>query len=452
MPAMLNVTREIDEHKVSPFQVRVLILCGLAVMADGFNTQAIGYVAPAIVRDLHLARTALSPVFASSLIGLTIGALAFGPIADQLGRKKIIVGCTAFFAVLSLLTAAAHSLESLIVLRFFTGLGLGGVMPNAIALTAEFSPHRSRGTMVMTMFCGFPIGATVGGFLSAAIIPAFSWRAVFLLGGMLSLFLVPVLWRILPESIRYLVLRKNRSEEVRDLLKAMNPLLVFNADTSFIIGEESASGMAVGHLFREGRSVTTVLLWIAFFGSLLDLFLLSNWLPTVFHDAGINLSLSVVSTALFQFGGVIGTLALGGVVDRFGMYRVLSVTYMFAAIFISLLGPSHSIVAIMICTFCAGVGIIGGQTGANVLAASIYPTYIRATGVGWALGIGRIGSIVGPVVGGMMLSRHWPLTTIFLAAALPALCGSLAINQMGRRQKLALGESSNGALVAGIAK
>jgi AAHS family 4-hydroxybenzoate transporter-like MFS transporter len=203
MPAMLNVTREIDEHKVSPFQVRVLILCGLAVMADGFNTQAIGYVAPAIVRDLHLARTALSPVFASSLIGLTIGALAFGPIADQFGRKKIIVGCTAFFAVLSLLTAAAHSLESLIVLRFFTGLGLGGVMPNAIALTAEFSPHRSRGTMVMTMFCGFPIGATVGGFLSAAIIPAFSWRAVFLLGGMLSLFLVPVLWRILPESIRF---------------------------------------------------------------------------------------------------------------------------------------------------------------------------------------------------------------------------------------------------------
>jgi AAHS family 4-hydroxybenzoate transporter-like MFS transporter len=191
---------------------------------------------------------------------------------------------------------------------------------------------------------------------------------------------------------------------------------------------------------------------MVFFASLLDLFLLANWLPTVFHDAGISLSLSVIATALFQGGGVVGSLALGWMVDRFGVYRVLTGIYFLGAIFIALLGPLHSIAAIMACTFGAGIGIIGGQTGANVVAALIYPTYIRSTGVGWALGIGRVGSIVGPVIGGIMLAQRWPLPTIFLAAALPALCGSLAIYLMGCRQDSAKGENRVASLAPDVAE
>lgn len=429
-----------------------MVLCGLAVALDGFSTQAIGYVAPAIARDWHLGREALAPVFASGLIGLMIGALAFGPIADRSGRKRIIIACTAFFGALSLATSAAHSLDQLIALRFVGGLGLGGVMPNAIALTSEFSPRRNRGTMVMVMFCGFPIGATIGGFAAASIIPAYGWQGVFILGGVLPALLVPVLVWMLPESIRHLVLQSDKAAEVRELLSCVNREFAFPPGTQFVIREERAPGLAVGHLFRHGRALPTLLLWIVFFASLLDLFLLANWLPTVFHDAGISLSLSVIVTAVFQGGGVAGTLALGWVVDRFGVYRVLTAIYLLGAIFIALLGHLHTIAGIMTCTFGAGIGIIGGQTGANVVAALVYPTYIRSTGVGWALGIGRIGSIVGPLVGGIMFAQRWPLPTIFLAAAIPGVCGSAAIYLMGHTRLVVTDETPASALAPDVAK
>jgi MFS transporter, AAHS family, 4-hydroxybenzoate transporter len=308
------------------------------------------------------------------------------------------------------------------------------VMPNSIALTAEYAPQRRRGTMVTIMFCGFPIGASIAGFAAVPILPAFGWRGVFVLAGIMPLLLAPVLALLLPESIRHLVIHGGEADRVRRLLALVNPRLLFESDTNFVVREERAPGMPVGHLFRQGRAIPTILLWIGFFMSLVDIYLLSSWLPTVFHDAGITLSLAVIATAVFQGGGVVAALVLGGLVDRFGAYRVLSITYFLGAVCIALLGYSHSIVSILCCTFFAGAGVLGGQTGSNALAASFYPTYIRSTGIGWALGIGRIGSIVGPIFGGIMLSLHWPLTNVFMAAAIPSLVGSGAIFLMGRTQ------------------
>jgi AAHS family 4-hydroxybenzoate transporter-like MFS transporter len=433
----VDVPALLDQQKLGWFQLRLLGLCALVVMLDGFDIQSIGYVAPAVARDLHLSYAQLSPVFASGLLGLTIGALICGPLADWFGRRIMIITGTLFFAVFTLATAMAASLPSLILFRFVSGLGLGGVMPNAIALTSEFCPRRRHGTMVMVMNSGFPLGSALGGFAAAPIIPAYGWRSVFILGGILPLVLVPLLIFLLPESIRYLVLTGNKPSRIAALLARMNPRLSFSSETSFVIHEQRAPGIPVAHLFREGRALPTLLMWIVFFVSLLDLFLLTNWLPTVFHDSGITLTLSVIATALFSGGGVIGAWALGCIIDRFGPYRVLSVNYFLGAVFVALLGPSHSIGAIMICTFFAGVGIIGGQIGANLLAASFYPTFIRSTGVGWALGIGRVGSIVGPVFGGILLSRHRPLTTIFLASAIPVVFGSAAVFAMGRTQIVA---------------
>jgi MFS transporter, AAHS family, 4-hydroxybenzoate transporter len=383
---------------------------------------------------MNLDPAALTRIFAWGLVGLMLGALTLGPVADRFGRKPVIVTCTLFFGLLTLATAFAHSANSLTVLRFLASMGFGGTMPNAIALTAEYAPHRRRGTMITIMFCGFPIGATIAGFAAVPILPVYGWRGVFVLAGLMPLVLVPVLALLLPESIRHMVIHGNKTARVRQLLARVSPHLVFGSDTIFVVREERAPGLPVAHLFRQGRALPTVLLWIGFFMSLVDIYLLSSWLPTVFHDAGITLSLSVIATAVFQGGGVVASLALGSLVDRFGAYRVMSITFFLGAISVAFLGYSHSIVSIMCCTFFAGAGVIGGQTGANALAASFYPTYIRSTGVGWALGIGRIGSIVGPILGGTMLSLHWPLSTIFLAAAIPSLIGSGAIFLMGRTQ------------------
>src|ERR1700733_1643466 len=430
----VNVPALIDEQKVGSFQIRILVLCALAATLDGFAAQMIGYVAPSVARDMHLGPAALTRIFAWGLVGLMLGALIFGPIADRFGRKPIIVICTLFYGIVCLATAKADSGMSLAVLRFIAGLGFGGVMPNAIALTAEYAPERRRGTLITIMFCGFPIGATIAGFAAVPILPAYGWRGVFVLGGIMPLLLAPVLALYLPESIRHLVIHGENGDRVRQLLARVNPKLIFGSDTNFIVREERAAGMPVVHLFKQGRANATVLLWIGFFMSLIDIYLLTSWLPTVFHNAGITLSLSVIATALFQGGGVVASLILGSFVDRFGSYRVLVITYLLGAVCVALLGYSHSIVSIMACTFCAGAGILGGQTGANALAASFYPTYIRSTGVGWALGIGRIGSIVGPIFGGVMLSLHWPLTTVFLAAAIPSFIGGASILLMGRTQ------------------
>ncbi len=430
----VNVPALIDEQKVGAFQIRVLILCALAATLDGFAAQMIGYVAPSVARDMHLGPAQLTRVFAWGLVGLMLGALTFGPIADRFGRKPIIVICTLFFGLITLATAKADSGTILAILRFLAGMGFGGVMPNAIALTAEYAPERRRGTMITIMFCGFPIGATIAGFAAVPILPVYGWRGVFVLGGVMPLLLAPVLAVMLPESIRHLAIHGEKSNRVRDLLARVNPQLIFAADTNFVVKEERASGMPVVQLFRQGRAISTVLLWIVFFMSLIDIYLLTSWLPTVFHNAGITLSLAVIATAVFQGGGVVASLMLGSFVDRFGAYRVLMLVYLLGAACVALLGFSHSIVSIMACTFFAGAGILGGQTGANALAASYYPTYIRSTGVGWALGIGRIGSIVGPIFGGLMLAAHLPLTNVFLAAAIPSLIGSAAIFLMGRTQ------------------
>jgi MFS transporter, AAHS family, 4-hydroxybenzoate transporter len=423
---VIDIPDYIDRQPVGAFQIRVLLICAAVLFIDGFDTQAIGYVAPALAKEWKLARGALGPVFSAGLFGLMIGALVLGPLADRIGRKRIIVLSTAAFGIGTLLTILAQDAEWLMALRFLTGLGLGGAMPNAVALTSEFSPHRRRATMVMMMFAGFSIGAALGGLVAAALIPAYGWRSVFLVGGLVPLLLVPLLVSLLPESIRYLALVGGRDREVSDLLQRVTPAAKFARDARFVVQEPRLSGLPVAHLFAERRGTTTLLLWVVFFMSLLDLYLLSNWLPTVLNDLGVSVSVSAAIGAMLQVGGVVGTFTLGRLIDRFS-FHALALTYVFAAGAVAAIGfTSHSTGLVTIAIFAAGFCIVGGQIASNALTATFYPTAIRSTGVGWALGIGRVGSIVGPLVGGIMLGRNVGAQSLFAVAAIPALIAAAA--------------------------
>jgi MFS transporter, AAHS family, 4-hydroxybenzoate transporter len=424
--SVMDVAAFIDAQPVSGFQIKLLLTCATVLFLDGFDTTAIGYVAPALAKEWHIGKAALGPVFSAGLFGLMIGALLFGPLADVVGRKKIIVLSTLAFGVGTLVTAFVNDVNTLLVVRFLTGLGLGGAMPNTVSLTSEFSPHRRRATMVMVMFVGFSIGAALGGLLAAALIPQFGWRSVFVVGGVAPLILVPILALRLPESVRFLALTAHAHERVAQLLTQINPNAAFGSGSRFVVNETALKGIPVQHLFRDGRTLATLLLWVVFFMSLLDIYFLSNWLPTVLNDLGASISVAAVIGSMFQIGGVAGTFALGRVIDRFS-FRALALVYFIAVFAVGAIGQlGHSAALVTIAIFVAGFCIVGGQIAANALAAGFYPTSVRATGVGWALGIGRIGSIVGPLIGGLLLSLKWSVGEVFVAAALAALCAATA--------------------------
>jgi AAHS family 4-hydroxybenzoate transporter-like MFS transporter len=428
----VDVVAFIDRQPVGGFQIRLLLTCAAVLFLDGFDTQAIGYVAPSLAKDWGLTKAALGPVFSAGLFGLMIGALLFGPLADRIGRKKIIIFSTLAFGIGTFATAFVQDVNTLLAIRFLTGLGLGGAMPNAVAMTSEFNPHRRRATMVMIMFCGFSVGAALGGFLAAGLIPQFGWRSVFVVGGVVPLLLVPVLALRLPESVRFLVLTGRAHQRVAELLRFINPKAAFAPTTQFVVHEPELVGIPVLHLFKGGRTLVTLLLWVVFFMSLLDLYFLSNWLPTVLNDLGASVSEAASIGSMLQVGGVVGTFALGSIIDRFS-FRALALVYFIAVFAVGAIGQlGHSAVLVAAAIFVAGFCIVGGQIAANALAAAFYPTAVRATGVGWALGIGRAGSIVGPLVGGVLLTMKWSTGSVFMAAAAAALCAAVAAFSLSR--------------------
>jgi AAHS family 4-hydroxybenzoate transporter-like MFS transporter len=434
----INIGRYIDDRPLSAFQIRVICLCALVVALDGFDAQALGFVAPALSKDLHLAPGALGPVFGASLFGVMIGSLLFGALADYFGRKSLVIGGVLLFALGSLATSRAGGVSDLVTLRFLTGLGLGGVLPNTIALTGEYSPQRRRTLLIMLMFMTVSLGSAIGGAIAAKLISAYGWQVIFVIGGTLPLILSPVLILWLPESLSLLALDERRGGRVRTLLMRIDPAANFAADTRFTIVEESGKGFLLPQLFTNRRLVPTLLLWVMFFMNMLDIYFLNSWLPTLTHGVGLDLQTAIAVGVAFQFGGMFGTVALGLLIERLGFHRVLFLTYVAGFASIVTIGLAGAVLPILVpAVFIAGVAVIGGQIGCNAYAARLYPTYIRATGVGWALGIGRLGSILGVTVGGLMLAAQWGISSLFQASAVPQLCSALVIlglALLGRRR------------------
>ncbi len=430
---LIDVRKFIDQQNVSAYQWLILALCFLVVALDGFDTAAIGFIAPALRTDWGLTPAALSPVLVAALLGLTLGAFCSGPLADRFGRKRILMMSTLVFGVFSLASAWSNSVPSLTILRFLTGVGLGGAMPNAVTLMSEFCPQRRRSVLVTTMFCGFTLGSALGGIVSAHVVPAYGWRMLLIIGGVLPLLVVPLLGLWLPESARFLLLKGGSDRRVTDILTRIAPLPAGAA--GFQIDREEAteaSSSPVRLIFLPGRRAGTVLLWLAFFMSMLIIYLLTNWLPLILKDTGRDLSQAALLTALFQVGGTIGAILLGYWMDRGNAYRVLSVTYFAGALCILAIAFAYANFTIL-ALLVVGIGfcISGAQVGANALAAGFYPTASRATGVAWALGAGRVGSIFGSLIGGALVGQGWGIHGIFLMLTIPALLAAIVVFIMG---------------------
>lgn len=434
--ASVDVLALINERPVGAFRIRILLLCALVALFDGFDTQAIAFVAPSIAAEWGLNVGAFGPVFGAGLFGLTLGALVFGPVADRVGRKAVIVGATLWFGAFSLLTATAASLPELLALRLLTGIGLGAAMPNIIALTAEYSPRRSCTTLVTLMFCGFPLGAVLGGIVAAKMVPALGWESVFVLGGVLPIALCPLLVLWMPESIRYLVTRKRNPAKIAGICGRIDPQRRFDAAQHYELQEKQLSGLPIKHVFLGGRALATIAMWAVFFSNLLLLYFLINWLPSVLQRVGFPLSLAIIGTVILNAGGIVGGLVQGRIIDRIGPYGVLCTSYLLAAVLVACIGVADlSRPLLLAVIFGAGFCVIGGQFGLNALAANYYPTAIRSTGVGWALGIGRIGSIAGPVIGGLIITAEWPAAQLFMISAIPALVSAIGVYIIGRLAK-----------------
>ncbi|MFH0130730.1 MFS transporter [Variovorax sp. VaC1] len=427
----LDVQAFLDRHPFSAFQWRIFALTFLVVLLDGFDTSAIGYIAPSLAGEWGASKMALAPVLSAALFGLAFGALAAGPLADRLGRKRVLVGAVLVFGLGCLASAFSGSLSELVGLRFVTGLGLGAAMPNAVTLTSEYCPEHRRATITNTMFCGFPLGAACGGFLAAWMIPHLGWRSVLVLGGVAPLVLVALMLWLLPESVRYMVAKKFSPERIR-------AVLVRIADgasraTTFTMSEKNPQGPApeatsgIGVVLSPAYIVGSVMLWIAYFMGLVIFYAMINWMPILFREANVPPQTATVISALFSLGGV-GAIAFGWLMDRYNANKIIATGYALTAVTVYFIGQSlGNVGALVVTVFLGGTLMNTAQSSMPALAAAFYPTQGRATGIAWMLGLGRFGGIAGSYLVAELATRHLGFGQIFAVLAVPALIAAVAL-------------------------
>jgi AAHS family 4-hydroxybenzoate transporter-like MFS transporter len=422
----LDVQDFINRQTFSPYQWLLFALCFFIVLLDGFDTAAIGFIAPSLLKEWGVDKPALAPVLSAALFGLATGAIVFAPLADRLGRRTILLASVLVFGVASGASAFATDLEQLTMLRFITGIGLGAAMPNAVTLMSEFCPDARRSVITNAMFCGFPLGAAFGGFLAAWMIPQWGWRSVLVLGGVAPLVLLAVMVFVLPESVRYLVARKVPAERIRKVLRRIHASA---ADaTHYVMAERGAAPVGrVGMLFSGPYLVGTLMLWLAYFMGLVIFYALINWMPILFKEAGLAAQTATLISALFPLGGV-GAILAGWLMDRYNANRVIAIGFALTAVAVFMIGQTVGNVGLLTVTvFLAGALMNTAQSSLPALAAAFYPTQVRVTGVSLMLGVGRFGGIAGSFLVAELSRRHLTFSQVFMVVAGAAVVSMVAL-------------------------
>jgi MFS transporter, AAHS family, 4-hydroxybenzoate transporter len=424
----VNVKAFIDQRSVSAMQWLLIALCFLIVATDGMDVAIMGFLAPSIIQEWGITRAGFGLVMSAAPVGLVLGALVAGPLSDRVGRKKVLMTSILIFGVSSLLSAFAHDATQMTVMRFLTGIGLGAAMPNTTTLLSEYVPERRRSLLITVMFIGFGVGSAVVGFAAGWMIPKFGWRSVLIAGGLLPLGLLPFLLFLLPESVRFMLVREYPAARIASTLGRMCHE-TFTAGTEFFTPEPTLHAKKpMGVLFSQDYGLMTVSLWVTYFMGLLVIYLITGWLPTLIKDAGLPIAQAANVTAMFQTGGILGAVLTGWAMDRSKPALIISAAYLGGALCVLGVGSAGPLSEnLPMWMLAAGFFMNGAQTGMNAFAPNCYPTMARATGVSWMQGMGRFGSILGSAAGGILLSFGWAFGGIVTALALPAFLAALSI-------------------------
>ncbi|MDM1757079.1 MFS transporter [Acinetobacter sp. 256-1] len=424
--ANLNINTIVDEAKFTPFHWNVLIWCLLIIIFDGYDLVIYGVALPLLMQEWGLSAVQAGMLASTALFGMMFGAMCFGTLSDKLGRKKTIMICVAIFSGFTFLGAFASNPIEFGILRFLAGLGIGGVMPNVVALMTEYAPKKIRSTLVAVMFSGYAIGGMTSALLGVWLVTDYGWKIMFYIA-IIPFVALPLIWKFLPESIMFLT-NKGKTEQVRQTVQKIAPEKTISVDTVFVLNETTVGDEApLRALFQQGRMFSTLMFWIAFFMCLLMVYALGSWLPKLMIQAGYSLGASMIFLFALNIGGMVGAIGGGVLSDRFHLKPVLTIMFAVGAIALILLGFKSPQGVLYTLIAIAGAATIGSQILLYTFVAQFYPAAVRSTGMGWASGIGRIGAIVGPVLTGALLTLQLPHQMNFLAIAIPGVIAALAI-------------------------
>lgn len=440
----VNINETIDNAKFSLFHWKVLVWCLLIIIFDGYDLVIYGVALPLLMQQWSLTAVQAGLLASAALFGMMFGAMIFGTLSDRLGRKKTIMICVTLFSGFTFLGAFATNPVEFAILRFIAGLGIGGVMPNVVALITEYAPKKIRSTLVAIMFSGYAIGGMTSALLGAWLVKDMGWQIMFLIAG-IPLLMLPIIWKFLPESLAFLI-KSGKEEQAKQIINKLLPTRDIHQNTQLVFNENIHHEAPVKALFQDGRAFSTFMFWIAFFMCLLMVYALGSWLPKLMLQAGYSLGASMLFLFALNIGGMVGAIGGGALADRFHLKPVITSMFVIGAAALILLGFNSPQIVLYSLIALAGAATIGSQILLYTFVAQFYPTTVRSTAMGWASGIGRIGAIIGPVLTGALLTFELPHQMNFLAIAIPGVIAAFAIFLVNLKVSVNVPESSKSTL------
>lgn len=427
----VNVNAVVDEAKFKPFHLKIVLWCVFVVIFDGYDLAINGVALPLLMQEWNMTAVQAGMLASTALAGMMFGAMLFGMLADKIGRKNVILICVTLFSGFTFWGGFASGPTEFGILRFIAGLGIGGVLPNLVALTSEYAPQKMRSTLVTTMFSGYAVGGIMAALLGAWFTPSFGWEIMFYIAG-IPLLILPILYLYLPESLTFLV-KKQQNEKASKIVQQISPEQNVTASTLFVLNEVHAPDASIAALFKQGRSMSTLLFWCCFFMCLLMVYALGSWLPKLMMAAGYSLGNSLMFLMAMNIGAVVGTIGGGILADRFHLKPVIIGMFLLGAVSLVGLGFNSPQAVIYLLVAAAGASAIGSSILLYSFVAQYYPLAIRSTGIGCASAVGRVGAIVGPIIIGFLLGMELPHKMNFLAVAIPAIIGAISVAMIVRK-------------------